>query len=122
MDEIIKSIMIRNFEDITHNLSDEELQIAQSVKNGLKKYVGKPNAKSGTTICSAYTKNTKHKLNGVRLRKIINFLRNQGEPICSNSKGYFYPANKQELLDTVVSIGQRIDSQLQILNQLKKHL
>lgn len=114
--------MLKNFEDETCNLSEEELQIAQSVMKGLKKYVGKPNAKSGTTICSAYTMHTKFKLQGVRLRKIINHLRNKGEPICSSSKGYFYPANKQELQDTITSIAQRIDSQLQVLNQLKKHL
>ena len=114
--------MLKNFEDNTHNLSAEELQIAQSVKHGLKKYIGKSNAKSGTTICSSYTMHTKHKLNGVRLRKIINHLRNQGEPICSSSKGYYYPGNKKELLDTIKSISQRIDSQLQVINQLKKHL
>lgn len=114
--------MLKNFEDNTHNLSAEELQIAQSVKHGLKKYIGKSNAKSGTTICSAYTMHTKHKLNGVRLRKIINHLRNQGEPICSSSKGYYYPGNKKELLDTIKSISQRIESQLQVINQLKKHL
>ena len=74
--------MLKNFEDNTHNLSEEELQIAQSVKNGLKKYIGKSNAKSGTTI----------------------------------------PGNKKELLDTIKSISQRIDSQLQVINQLKKHL
>jgi len=114
--------MLRNFEDNTHNLSDEELQIAQAVMKGLKKYIGKSNAISGSKICSGFNNNTKFKLQGVRLRKIINHLRNQGEPICSSSKGYFYPATNKELLDTVVSISQRIDSQLQILNQLKKHL
>ena len=115
-------MMLRNFEDNTHNLSDEELHIAQSVMYGLKKYVGKSNAIPGSKICSGFNNNTKFKLQGVRLRKIINHLRNQGEPICSSSKGYFYPATNKELLDTVVSISQRIDSQLQILKQLKKHL
>ena len=114
--------MLRNFEEETCNLSDDELEIAQAVMKGLKKYVGKKNAMPGSKICLGFTTNTKFKLKGARLRKIINHLRNEGEPICSNSKGYFYPANNQELLDTVVSIGQRIDSQLQILNQLKKHL
>lgn len=114
--------MLKNFEDETCNLSEEELQIAQSVMKGLKKYVGKPNAIAGSKICSGFNKNTKFKLQGVRLRKIINHLRNQGEPICSSSVGYYYPANKQELQDTITSIAQRIDSQLQILNQLKKHL
>mgnify|MGYP003664095300 CR=1 FL=1 len=114
--------MLKNFEEETCNLSDDELKIAQAVMKGLKKYVGKSNAIAGSKICSGFHNNTKFKLQGVRLRKIINHLRNEGEPICSSSKGYFYPANNQELLDTCISIGQRIDSQLQILNQLKKHL
>jgi len=114
--------MLKNFEDETCNLSEEELQIAQSVMYGLKKYIGKSNAIAGSKICSGFNKNTKFRLQGVRLRKIINHLRNQGEPICSSSKGYFYPENRHELQDTITSIAQRIDSQLQILNQLKKHL
>lgn len=114
--------MLKNFEEKTHNLSDEELQIAQAVMKGLKKYVGKTNAIPGSKICLGFKKNTKHKIDGVRLRKIINYLRNQGEPICSSSVGYYYPSNKKELEDTITSIGQRINSQLQILNQLKKHL
>ena len=114
--------MLKNFEDKTHNLSEEELQIAQAVMKGLKKYVGKTNAVAGSKICSGFNKNTKFKLKGVRLRKIINYLRNQGEPICSSSVGYYYPANKKELQDTITSIAQRIDSQLKILNKLKKHL
>jgi hypothetical protein len=114
--------MLKNFEDETCNLSEEELQIAQAVMKGLKKYVGKSNAIAGSKICSGFNNNTKFRLQGVRLRKIINYLRNQGEPICSSSVGYYYPSNKQELQDTITSIAQRIDSQLQILNQLKKHL
>ena len=114
--------MLKNFEDETGDLSDEELQIAQSVKKGLKKYIGKSHAITGSKICSGFNNRTKHRLQGVRLRKIINYLRNQGEPICSSSNGYYYPANKKELQDTCTSLAQRIDSQLQILNQLKKHL
>ncbi len=114
--------MLKNFEDNTHDLNEEELQIAHSVMKGLKKYIGKSNAIAGSKICSGFNNNTKFKLQGVRLRKIINHLRNQGEPICSSSKGYFYPDNNKELQDTITSIAQRIDSQLQILNELKKHL
>jgi hypothetical protein len=114
--------MLRNFENETCNLSEDELKIAQSVMNGLKKYVGKSNAIAGTKICSGFNNNTDFKLQTVRLRKIINYLRNQGEPICSSSKGYFMPSNKQEIKDTCISIQQRIDSQVQIINELSKHI
>jgi len=106
--------MLRNFNEETCNLSDDELKIAQAVMKGLKKYVGKANAMTDTY--------TKFKLQGVRLRKIINHLRNEGEPICSSSKGYYYPASNKEITDTCISIQQRIDSQVQIINQLTKHI
>ena len=71
--------MIRNFEKITCNLTEEELQIAQSVMKGLKKFIGKPNAIA-------------------------------------------YPANVQEIKDTCISIQQRVDSQIQVINQLSNHI
>lgn len=114
--------MIRNFEKITCNLTEEELQIAQSVMKGLKKFIGKPNAIAGSKMCSGFNNNTDHRMEGVKLRKIINHLRNQGEPICSSSKGYFYPANVQEIKDTCISIQQRVDSQIQVINQLSNHI
>lgn len=114
--------MLRNFEEETCNLSDDELKIAQSVMKGLKKYVGKPNAIAGSKICSGFHNNTKFKLQGVRLRKIINHLRNQGEPICSSSKGYYYPASKKEIIDTCISLQQRIDSQTKIIQQLSQSI
>ena len=114
--------MLRNFNEETCNLSDDELKIAQAVMKGLKKYVGKANAMTGTKICFGFNTYTKFKLQGVRLRKIINHLRNEGEPICSSSKGYYYPASNKEITDTCISIQQRIDSQVQIINQLTKHI
>jgi hypothetical protein len=114
--------MIKNFEQQTSKLSEEELRIAEIIKKPLSRRKGKFYAIAGTKICSGINNNTDHRLSSVRLRKIINYLRNQGEPICSNSKGYFYPENKQEILDTITSIQQRIDSQKQIINQLNKHI
>jgi len=114
--------MLRNFEEQTSKLTDQELNIADIVRNSLKKYKGKSYAIAGSKICLGFNNNTDFRLTGVRLRKIINYLRNEGEAICSTSKGYFYPENIQEIKDTCISIQQRIDSQKQIINQLKKHL
>lgn len=114
--------MIRNFEDLTANLNDDDKNIARIVKAGLKKYKGKSNAIAGSKICSGFHSNTKIKITPVKLRKIINYLRNEGEPICSSSKGYFYPICQQEIKDTCISIQQRIDSQAQVINQLSQHI
>ena len=114
--------MLKNFEYKTHNLSDEEIKITIGLNIGLKRFVGKKNAIPGSKICESYNTKTEHKMTGVRLRKMINYLRNKGKPICSSSVGYYYPADKKELQDTITSMAQRIDSQLQVINQLKKHL
>ncbi len=114
--------MIKNFEEQTSKLTDQELNIADIVRKSLTKYKGKSYAIAGSKICSGFNNNTEFRLTGVRLRKIINYLRNEGEPICSTSKGYFYPENIQEIKDTCISLQQRIDSQTEIINQLKKHL
>ena len=59
---------------------------------------------------------------GVRLRKIIHFIRvnNLLYGLCSNSKGYYVAKNIQELEDNNKSLQQRIASQIEILNALEK--
>jgi len=114
--------MIRNFDDYTPNLNDEDLKVAGIVKVGLQKYIGKDRAIPGSKICAGFRINSSIKISSVKLRKIINYLRNQGEPICSSSKGYFYPSNSKEIKDTCISIQQRVDSQLQVIHELSKHI
>lgn len=45
---------------------------------------------------------------GSELRRIINNLRSQSQPICSNATGYFYAANQEEINATVAQLNSRI--------------
>jgi len=59
---------------------------------------------------------------GVRLRKIIHYIRvkNLISGLCSNSKGYYVAKDIKELEDNNKSLQQRIASQIDILNALER--
>ena len=47
-------------------------------------------------------------IKGAELRALINALRRDGVPICSNEKGYFYAETDAELLRTIRHMSSRI--------------
>lgn len=108
--------MLKGFEKLTEELSDYELQIVPSIIKGIQARIGKENAVKSSIICD------KMNIIGVRLRKIIHFIRvnNLLYGLCSNSKGYYVAKNIQELEDNNKSLQQRITSQIEILNALEK--
>jgi hypothetical protein len=108
--------MLRGFEKLTDELTDDELKKVPSIVKGIGKRIGKKNAVTSKIICD------KMNLIGVRLRKIIHFIRvnNLLYGLCSNSKGYYVAKNIQELEDNNKSLQQRIASQIEILNALEK--
>lgn len=48
------------------------------------------------------------KIKGSEVRTIVNDLRCQGVPICSNSKGYFYATSKDEVEKTLNHLNSRV--------------
>ena len=108
--------MLKGFEKLTDELTDDELKKVPSIVKGISKRIGKENAVTSNIICK------KMDLIGVRLRKIIHFIRvnNLLYGLCSNSKGYYVAKNIQELEDNNKSLQQRIASQIEILNALEK--
>ena len=107
--------MINDFEDITYELTEDELNKVPLIIKGISMRKGKAMAVSGSLICE------KMNLKGPRLRKIINYIRvkNLHYGLCSCGKGY-YTANKlKELEDCVISLKQRIASQVKVLNALE---
>ena len=107
--------MINNFEDLTYELTNEELEKVDVIIKGLSVSEGKSNAISGAVICD------KMNLTGVRLRKIIHYIRikNKLYGLCSCSKGYYIASNITELNEYIVSFKQRIKSQVDVLNSLE---
>ena len=108
--------MLKGFEKLTNELTDDELKKVPRIVSGLSKRIGKDNAVTSQIICD------KMELIGVRLRKIIHFIRvnNLLSGLCSNSKGYYVAKNIKELEDNNKSLQQRIASQIEVLNSLEK--
>tara|TARA_R100000655_G_scaffold91646_1_gene132484 strand:- start:4458 stop:4829 length:372 start_codon:yes stop_codon:yes gene_type:complete len=108
--------MLRGFEKITVELTDDELKKVPTIVKGIQKRIGKENAVTSKIICD------KMNLIGVRLRKIIHYIRvkNLISGLCSNSKGYYVAKNIKELEDNNKSLQQRIASQIDILNALER--
>jgi len=107
--------MIKNFENITYELNADELEIVPLIVKGISMRKGKNSAVSGTLICE------KMNLHGARLRKIINYIRvnNLIYGLCSCSKGYYTATNINELEDCIISLRQRISSQVKVLNAME---
>ena len=108
--------MIKNFETITADLSNDELALVPTIIKGLESKQGKANAVSGSKICKALN------IKGVRLRKIINYIRTKNllPALCSCSNGYFVATNIYEMQDYIISLKQRIKAQVYVLNALEQ--
>lgn len=44
-----------------------------------------------------------------RIRDIVNTLRCEGHPICSDEGGYYYASNRQEVMSSIRQLNSRID-------------
>ena len=58
----------------------------------------------------------------VTIRKIINDYRSDGIPICSNSKGYYYSEEPEEIVKTIASLKRRVASIQRAINGLLKNV
>jgi hypothetical protein len=107
--------MLKGFENITYELTPEELEKVPLIIKGISIREGKDRAVSGSLICE------KMDLKGARLRKIINYIRvnNLLYGLCSCGKGYYMANDLQELEDCINSLRQRIASQVKVLNALE---
>jgi hypothetical protein len=107
--------MINDFENITYELTEDELNKVPLIIKGISMRKGKAMAVSGSLICE------KMNLKGPRLRKIINYIRvkNLHFGLCSCGKGYYTANTLKELEECVISLKQRIASQVKVLNALE---
>jgi hypothetical protein len=51
----------------------------------------------------------KSQMSGRKIRDIINALRCEGHPICSDDGGYYYAANRNEVLGSIRQLNSRIE-------------
>ena len=108
--------MIKGFEDYTYELTNYEKQLVEKLIKGLSPKIGRNNAVTSTVICKSLN------IVGPRLRKLINHIRitNQLAGLCSTSKGYFVAENLGEIDDYIISLKQRIKSQVEVLNSIER--
>ena len=114
--------MINTFEEYTFELTEYERETLQPIIiKGLKVRIGKENSITNKKICKAL-KDLRHEITEPRLRKIIHSIRaNNIIPLLlSTSKGYFVARDSKEVDDWIKSMEQRINSQKQVLNAIKK--
>lgn len=108
--------MLKGYEDITYELTEDEKKILPVIIKGLLNKKGKENAVSGTII------QTKMNLSGARLRKIIGYIRTHDLifGLCSTKTGYYVASNLNELEDCMISLRQRLFTQIKTLHSLEK--
>ena len=108
--------MIKGFEDYTYELTNYEKELIEKLIKGLSPKIGRNNAVTSTVICKSLN------IVGPRLRKLINHIRitNQLAGLCSTSKGYFVAENLGEIDDYIISLKQRIKSQVEVLNSIER--
>ena len=51
----------------------------------------------------------KFQMSGRKIRDIVNALRCEGHPICSDDGGYYYAANRNEILGSIRQLNSRIE-------------
>ncbi len=107
--------MIKGFEEYTYELTEVELLIVDDLIKGLGARIGKDNAITSTKICESL------RINPARFRKFINYIRtsNQLAGLCSSKKGYFVAKTIKEIEDYMISLKQRIKSQVDVLNAIE---
>ena len=101
--------MISNFEEITHNLTQAELDLAHKLIPAFKART-KENKISTRELVKKISDyyNLSFKFNEVRLRKIVNYYRsNCILPVCGSSDGYYVSYDITEMNKTAVSLEQR---------------
>lgn len=99
-----------NFENITQDLKQKEIDIALEIFYRIRKHhVGKNNAVKSSRIVKSYNEKNDLKLTGVKIRKMINWLRSGGLVVCGSEKGYYYPENKTDLQKSIKSLTQRVN-------------
>lgn len=113
--------MIQGFDKQTAPLNDyEQNTLLPVIVSGLKTKIGAAKVITGSTIIKCM-KAAGYKLDGPRLRKIINHIRTNELVPClvSHSGGYYVATSRDEVDDCIASIQGRIASQQAIIDALK---
>lgn len=100
---------MKNFEEITYQITDEEKRIAEILVQRFKEKTGKSKKVTNNQIVSGLKKQYNIETNGARIRKIINYIRNKGllTGLIATSSGYWTTSDPEELRSWLESMKQR---------------
>jgi transcriptional regulator of met regulon len=118
--------MITNFEEITFDLTDDELKLVNPICAGLIKRTAKNPIKAPEIVKQmnifAEQKGLV-KLTDARLRKVVNYIRcNSMMPLMATKKGYYCATTKDEIASQIQSLKERASSILNAANGLEKFM
>lgn len=118
--------MITNFENITHELNDQELALVPIIAKSFEKYT-KANPIKAPEIVKRFNQSDIAKqyikLTEPRLRKICNYIRSNAMiPLIATSSGYFVSNDKEEIEKQIKSLVERSNSIRQCADGLTKFL
>lgn len=110
--------MITNFEDITTELTADEMHFLPNMIAGFKlRTIDNPI--TGKEICKSIKENTGIKFTEARLRKFVNHIRsNSLLPLIATSKGYYCSFDVNEIKAQIKSLDERANA----IHQAKKGL
>ena len=119
--------MITGFEEHTSELTAEEMEILNIVIHGFRQYKKNNPIKSEliVTRMNQYLQNNgyKIKMNGPRLRKMVNYIRSNGLiPLIATSHGYFTSDCTETIAEQIKSLQERANSIQRCAEGLKKFL
>jgi len=104
--------MITNFEEITRDLTADEMVFIPLLENGFRNH-GPENPIKGPEIVAAVNEyaqkhNIKLRMTDARLRKCCNYIRtNSRLPVIATSNGYFISYNPEHITKQVRSLQER---------------
>lgn len=78
-----------------------------NIKAILCDYLEQSHKGDGAAISSKELERSLH-VRGTVIRRLVNILRSESKPICSNAMGYFYAANQKELQETIAQLSSRV--------------
>ena len=119
--------MITNFEEHTHELTSEEMEILPIVVHGFRNYK-KENAIKAELIVTRMNeyltaRGFKTRMSQPRLRKMVNYIRTNGIiPLIATSHGYFTSDCRETIQEQIKSLQERANSIQRCAEGLKKFL
>ena len=118
---------ITNFEEFTHELTSDEMEILPIVVHGFRNYKKENPIKAELIVTRMNDYLQKHeskvKMTQPRLRKIVNYIRTNGIiPLIATSNGYFTSDCKETIAEQIKSLQERANSIERCAEGLKKFL